>query len=187
MGRGYDFEEYSDEPRGDEPMYGREPSWRENTSAPPSFRNWRASLEQQQEPDMTAKPVGEMSFDEAVPSNSKYLQKNDVGEDGRVLTIKGLRYEVLKSDDGEEDKLVCHWMEPDVKPMVVNRTNAQLMGAATGSAKISDAKGKKVLVYSDPMIQFGGRVTGGLRIKKAPAETGPMGKGKPDFDDDIPF
>lgn len=109
--------------------------------------------------------LNDMSFDELVPSQSKYLSKADVGEDGLILTIKGFRTETLKSDEGDEDKMVMHFVE-DVKPMVLNRTNAQLVSVATGAKKVGDAKGKQVIVYNDPTVGFGGKITGGLRIKK---------------------
>ena len=128
--------------------------------------------------------VNDMSFDELVPSKSKYLAKGDVGEDGLILTIKGFRMETLEGDQGDEDKMVCHFKE-DVKPMVLNRTNAQLISVATGASKAGDAVGKQVVVFNDPTISFGGKVTGGLRIKKlsgAPRTAAPA-----NFDDPVPF
>lgn len=109
--------------------------------------------------------VNDLSFDQLVPSNSKYLTKDDVGEEGIVLTIKGFRMETLKSDDGEEEKMVLHFAE-DVKPMVLNRTNAQLVGVATGAKTAGEARGKQIVVFNDPTVSFGGKITGGLRIKK---------------------
>jgi len=109
--------------------------------------------------------INAMTFDALVPSNSKYLSKGDVGEDGLILTIKGFRMETLKGDEGEEDKMVMHFVE-DVKPMVVNRTNAQLIGIATGARNVGESKGKQIVVYNDPTVGFGGKVTGGLRIKR---------------------
>lgn len=109
--------------------------------------------------------INSLSFDALVPSNSKYLSKADVGEDGLILTIKGFRMETLKGDDGEEEKMVMHFVE-DVKPMVINRTNSQLIGIATGARNVGDSKGKQIVVYNDPTVSFGGQVKGGLRIKK---------------------
>lgn len=109
--------------------------------------------------------INDMSFDQLVPSNSKYLTKDDVGEDGLVLTIKGFRMETVKSDDGEEEKTVLHFVE-DVRPMILNRTNAQLVGVATGAKTAGEARGKQIVVYNDPTVSFGGKITGGLRIKK---------------------
>lgn len=106
-----------------------------------------------------------MSFDDLVPKNSKYLTKEEVGEDGTILTIKGFNVETIKSDDGDEDKVVMYF-EEDVKPMVLNRTNSQLLGVITGVKRAGEARGKKIVVYNDPTVGFGGKITGGLRLKK---------------------
>ena len=128
--------------------------------------------------------MNNLTFDQLVPRKSKYLAKEDAGEDGIILTIKGFKVETLKSDDGDEDKTVVYWAE-DVKPMVLNQTNAQLIGIATGATVSGDAIGKRVVVYNDPTISFGGKITGGLRIKKlAGAPRAPKGG---ELDDPVPF
>lgn len=131
--------------------------------------------------------LNSLSFDQLVPSNSKYLTKDDAGEDGIVLTIKSFRMESLKGDDGEEDKMVMHFME-DVKPMVLNRTNAQLIGVVTGAKNVGEARGKQIVVYNDPTIAFGGKITGGLRLKKLAGQpkTAPT-KTADGLNDGIPF
>ena len=133
--------------------------------------------------------INSMSFDQLVPTESKYLSKNDVGEDGVILTIKGFRQETISGDAGDETKVVMHF-EEDYKPMVVNRTNSQLIGICTGAATAGDARGKQIVVYNDPTISFGGKVTGGLRIKKiagAPKQASRPESSFADFDADIPF
>lgn len=129
--------------------------------------------------------VNDLSFDELVPSKSKYLAKADVGEDGLILTIKGFRMETLEGDQGDEDKMVVHFKE-DVKPMVLNRTNAQLIAVATGANKAGDAVNKQVVVYNDPTIAFGGKITGGLRIKKISGAPKPAAE-RPFDDSSVPF
>jgi hypothetical protein len=128
-----------------------------------------------------------LSFDQLVPSNSKYLSKDDVGEDGVILTIKGFKVEVLKNDDGEEEKTVMYF-EEDYKPMVLNRTNSQLVGVATNAKTAGEARGKQIVVYNDPTVSFGGKITGGLRVKKlvgAPKQARAKTDG---FEDDkVPF
>lgn len=110
--------------------------------------------------------LNSMSFDNLVPTNSKYLKQADVGEDGVVLTIKGFKQEELETDDGApETKVILYFME-DFKPMVLNKTNSQLLGKATGAATAGEARGKQIVVYSDPSVGFGGKMTGGLRIKR---------------------
>jgi hypothetical protein len=133
--------------------------------------------------------LNNLSFEQLVPKNSKYLAKEDVGEDGTILTIKGFRMETLKNDDGDEDKMVMHFVE-DVKPMVLNRTNAQLIGVVTGCATAGEARGKQLVVYNDPTVGYGGKITGGLRIKKLAGQPkpAPVASGSSvDPNDDIPF
>lgn len=133
---------------------------------------------------MNTTDINSMSFDDLVPSQSKYLSKSDVGEDGLVLTIKGFRMETLKSDEGDEDKMVMHFME-DVKPMVLNRTNAQLLGVATGVKIAGEAKGKQIVVYNDPTVGFGGKITGGLRIKRVGGAPKQAPRNARPIDDDL--
>lgn len=109
-----------------------------------------------------------LNFDELVPKTSKYLSKEDVGEDGMILTIAGFKLETIKTDDGDEDKIILYFQESDVKPMVVNRTNAQLLKQITGATTAGAARGQQVVVYNDPSIQFAGKITGGIRIKRIP-------------------
>ena len=106
-----------------------------------------------------------MSFDQLVPKDSKYLAKEDAGEDGIILTIKGFKMESVKGDQGDEDKVIMYF-EEDVKPMILNRTNSQLIGVVTGAQNAGEARGKKIVVYNDPTVGFGGKITGGLRIRK---------------------
>jgi hypothetical protein len=130
--------------------------------------------------------INSLSFDDLVPSQSKYLSKSDVGEDGLILTVKGFRMETIKGDDAEEDKMVMHFVEA-VKPMIINRTNSQLIGIATGAKNAGDARGKKLVVFNDPTVGFGGKITGGLRIKKVSGEPKPAPASNAFADDDIPF
>lgn len=132
--------------------------------------------------------INDLSFDQLVPSDSKYLAKDDVGEDGVILTIKGFKTETIKGDNGDEEKIVMYFEEPDFKPMIVNRTNAQLISIATGAAVAGEARGKKVVVYNDPTISFGGKITGGIRIKKvAGTPRQAADDSVANIKDDIPF
>ena len=131
--------------------------------------------------------INSMSFNELVPTNSKYLKKDDVGEEGVILTIRGFKEETIEGDGGDEQKIVMYFME-NYHPMVVNRTNSQLIGIATGAANAGEARGKKIVVYNDPTISFGGKVIGGLRIKKlATAPKQAINQDLSDIKSDIEF
>jgi hypothetical protein len=90
---------------------------------------------------------------------------------------------MLRGDHGDEEKTVMHF-EGDTKPMVLNKTNASLLPVLTGAHTAGEAVGRQIIVYNDVTVAFGGRITGGLRIRKA---TGSNGKPAPEFDDEIPF
>lgn len=133
------------------------------------------------------------SWDDLVESKSKYLKQSDVGEDGVVLTVRGFKREVLETDGNEEEeKTILYFTEAQYKPMVLGPTNRDLLKIATGAATPGEAKGKRVVVYADPTVSFGGKVTGGLRIRKVPVpKPVPKTVAQPavsaDFDDDVPF
>lgn len=147
---------------------------------------------------MNTQDLNAMSFDQLVPSKSKYLTKDDVGTGGLILTISFFKSETIESDDGNEEKVVLHFAE-DVKPMVLNRTNSALLAGATGAKTVGEARGKTIIVYNDPTIMFAGKVTGGLRIRShseekpkaapaRPAQPAGISAGRQsDPDDAVPF
>ncbi len=126
------------------------------------------------------------SWDALVPSESKYLKKEDVGEDGVILTIRGFKREMLEADGKEEEKTVLYFVEREFRPMVLNITNKELLKMATGAASPAQARGKQIVVFADPSVGFAGKITGGLRIKKVPAPPATTPKDAA-FDDDFPF
>lgn len=126
------------------------------------------------------------TFGDLVPSKSEYLSKGDVGEGGLIVTIKGFTTEPVKNDDGTDNKVVMHFVE-DLKPMILNNTNSQLIQVCTGAKNTGEAKGKKIIVYNDPTVSFGGKITGGIRIRKAQEQVAAAAAPSvPEFDDDIP-
>lgn len=119
---------------------------------------------------------------------SKFLRKEDFEED-RVMTIKTVKLEDMPGDDGQQ-KWVLYFRE-DAKGMALNVTSIRVLEKAFGDD--SDMwVGKRVMVYVDPNVSFGGRVVGGLRLRapKGQAAVAPATKAPvvDEFaDDDIPF
>lgn len=125
---------------------------------------------------------------------SKFLRKEDFDED-RVMTIRGVKLEDMPGDDGQQ-KWVLYFRE-EQKGMALNVTTIRVLEKAFGDDS-DNWVGKKVKVYVDPNVSFGGRVVGGLRLMppknaaaRAPAPP-PPGERAPvthddQFDDDIPF
>lgn len=132
---------------------------------------------------------------------SKYLKQSDVEEDTTVTVEKVGKANVAPKGEEAEFKWLVRFSELP-KPMVLNSTNIKRLAKACGSDDSDDWIGKKVIVYVDPDVEFGGNVVGGLRIRaKAPgngtAKADPnteamlASKRKPgsfdDMADDIPF
>lgn len=118
---------------------------------------------------------------------SRYVRKDDVG-DGVIVTITGLTEENLAMENQPpEMKWVVHFKE-NIKPLVMNSTNAQLCAKALGSPETDDWIGKQIILFNDPNVSFGGKLTGGVRIRKnqqqAPVPVAPAAN---TLNDDIPF
>lgn len=125
-------------------------------------------------------------------SQSNYLKKEDCMPP-LTVTISGLTNENMAKDgQPEEKKYVLQFMEA-IKPMVLNITNGQLIALVTGSEETDDWIGKKITLYNDPSISFGGKLTGGIRVQIPQAQVGEpqareqVPEGKFEDDKDIPF
>ena len=132
----------------------------------------------------------ETSLDDAVPSESNYLSKHDIGPNGTILTIRGFKRENVGQGDQAETKTCMYFLEEGFKPLVVNQVNKELLKAILGGKTVGDVKGKKIVVYFDPNITFGKQVTGGLRIRAVPIpQSPPAAPEAPNMGDldDIPF
>lgn len=123
---------------------------------------------------------------------SKYVKKEDVGT-GKTVTIDRIEQEnVAGENQPEEMKYVMYFKEAQ-KGLVLNWTNLQLAASVCGSEETDDWPGKKIELYEDPNISFGGKLVGGVRIRapqqaqQQPAAQQYDEANPPPFDDDIPF
>ena len=125
---------------------------------------------------------------------SKYLKQSDVEYETEVTILKIGQINVAREDEQPEMKWAVRFQELK-KPMVLNSTNLQLLAKACDSEESDDWIGKKVTIFADPNVSFGGKLVGGLRVKlqpKAPQEprlqaAKPTGTKFDDMEDDIPF
>lgn len=125
--------------------------------------------------------------------SSKYLKKEDVGEEGTIVTIVNVhQMNVAMENDPEELKWVLVTKEFE-KPMVLNSTCAQLIAKFTGSEETEEWTGKQVVLYDEPNVSFGGKLVGGIRVRRAPtpgaARSAPRTIARKDDDgtDDVPW
>jgi hypothetical protein len=105
---------------------------------------------------------------------TNYLGSWDLDGKDLVLTIKSIIMENVKNSDGSNQEcIVAHFADADVKPMILNRTNCKAISKVCGSAFVEDWPGVKISVYSARVKSFGETVDG-LRIR----EFAPKGKEK---------
>ena len=113
--------------------------------------------------------------------DSKFLKKEDV--DPPVLaTIKDVTQHDVSMENKPEELKWCLEFQENLKPMVLNSTNMRLIEAMTGSDLTDDWLGKNIVLFNDPTISFGGKITGGIRVR-APKGQQP----EPVDDSQIPF
>ena len=95
---------------------------------------------------------------------SKFLTKNDVTP-AVLVTIRGFSQENVAITGAEPElKWALSFDELD-KPLILNSTNGGIIAAITGSEDFEGWIGKKIVLYFDPNISFGGKLTGGIRCR----------------------
>ena len=103
-----------------------------------------------------------MKFSQMFPS--RFLSKDDVTK-SRILTIESVEMEEVESEDGKAEKPICYFVEDDSKPLILNKTNAEVLRDLFGEDSENWAT-NPIEVYHDPSIRFGTKKTGGIRVRK---------------------
>ncbi len=125
------------------------------------------------------------NINDLVPSESKYLKKEDVGEGpGQVVTIMGFNRSNVGDENSPEIK-GCIKFQEFAKPMIVNPTNRDLLILILGTEDTDAMKGKKVGLWVDPSVSMHGKLVGGVRFKAIADKT--EDDTTPEFNDDIPW
>lgn len=128
-----------------------------------------------------------MNLDELVPSTSLYLAKEDVGIEGKNLTIAGFKMETVGRGTEADERAIMGFQEA-VKPMVLNKTNKNRIKHYLKATTSEDVIGKVINVYNDPDIEFGGEIVGGLRIRGKQVTTqSEAAQADDEFNDCVPF
>ncbi len=117
-------------------------------------------------------------------SGGKYLSSEDFPEDrvwketGVVLTITDFtEANVAREGQPEEIKLIIHF--EDSKPLVANKTNANMVSGLFGTDE-TKVVGQKIGLYVDPEVKNKGKTVRGLRLCDHKEIGG-------EFGNDIPF
>jgi hypothetical protein len=114
-------------------------------------------------------------------NNSRFLSKGDVIEEPIVATIAYVeKQNIAPAGQPPVENYVVVFEEDDVKPLVLKKTNGNLIAAMFGKPNSEDWTGKKIEAYWNPEIQFGGEMVGGIRVRKpAPVNS----RRKPEYAD----
>lgn len=107
--------------------------------------------------------------------NTEYLGGFDL-DDGQgkfediVVTIKDVKRETVKDQNGKDDTcLVLHFNEP-VKPMILNVTNSKTITKLTKTPYIEKWIGSRIQIGTEKVKAFG-ETHDALRIRKFPPKT----------------
>ena len=96
--------------------------------------------------------------------NKTYLDQHDC-DPPIVATMKTLRQENMSEDIQNPDLKWVLYFEEDIKPTVLNWTNIQLVAQAVGADDTDEWPGKKIELYREPNVSFGGKLVGGIRVR----------------------
>ncbi len=110
--------------------------------------------------------------------DSKFLTKEDCGDDGIAVTIAGWKeMDVSMESEPARMKYILEFQETDkagkpIKALVLNNTNGQRIQSITGSDDFDDWIGHRITLYNDKSVMFAGERKGGIRVyvpQQAPA------------------
>lgn len=123
-------------------------------------------------------------------TESKYLKQQDC-DPPLLVTIEHVeRVNVAQEGKKPDYKWAMHLKELD-KPMIVNPTNGQLIAQITGSEESEEWNGQQIVLYKEPNVSYGGKLTGGIRVRAPKKQNGTASKRPPvqeePEDDEIPF
>jgi hypothetical protein len=112
-----------------------------------------------------------MKRSEAFPT--KYLSKDDI-QQPTAGVIAHVANETLGQGQDQEVKPVISFTGDNLKPMVCNGTNWDILESLYGDDS-DNWIGKRVEIWVDPNVMFGGKRTGGLRFRAPKASNGNNG------------
>jgi hypothetical protein len=110
--------------------------------------------------------------------NAKYLKKEDIPSpvDTSILWIK--EEEVTAPGKGTEIRLVLYF-DGLKKGLVLNMANADALAEITATDDYEQWSDLPIQLYVDPDVKYGGKKTGGIRIRKPPSAPVPVQEQEP--------
>jgi hypothetical protein len=105
--------------------------------------------------------------------NSRFTAAGDCDPPMKVTASHVEQMNVAPADQKPQMKWVLNFKEPDVKPLVLNKTNGESIARITGSDDSDDWTGAVIVLYYDPNVSFGGKLVGGIRVRAPKKPTPP--------------
>lgn len=90
-----------------------------------------------------------------------YLKKEDIREPQNVTVVDVWSETVLGSN---RPKLIIAFEEIE-KPLILNKTNTKRLIQIFGTPDTTEWRGR-ILLYVEKTVEFGGRMVGGVRVKR---------------------
>ena len=92
----------------------------------------------------------------------------DYLEDGKrlVFKIREVKQELGATVAGKKGNFNIAYFEENIKPLVLNATNAAVLKGFSGSSFVEDWKGLLIELFIDSTVKMKGDVVGGVRIVK---------------------
>ena len=97
--------------------------------------------------------------------DAQYLKKEDLSDpvDTELLWVK--EEKVTAPGKGIKTRLVAYF-DGLSKGLVLNTANCEILAQITGTDDPNEWKDVAVQLYVDPDVKYGGKKTGGIRIRK---------------------
>lgn len=113
--------------------------------------------------------------------SSRFLKKEDCGEDGIIVEIEAVKKENVAVEGADPELKYCLHFKGIEKPMVLNSTNGQIIAKFLKTEEMDEWKGYRIVLYNDPNVGFGGKITGGIRARaiRKDGETAKVADGLP--------
>lgn len=83
----------------------------------------------------------------------------------KTVTIKEVKQEIVKNQNGSEECTVAYF-EEDIKPLILNKTNAEMIAKVWGTPFIEDWKGLRITLKVKKISAFGEMVDA-VRVSNA--------------------
>jgi hypothetical protein len=119
-------------------------------------------------------------------TQSKYLKSSDFPKPALCTVTNVTKENVAKPNEPKKERGVMYFNEFD-KGLVLNATNLKRSAQVFGSEDTDDWIGKKIVVYHDDNVEFGGELVGGIRVRGIQRKAPPPPPDNFGMEDDIPW